>query len=141
MPLQRTQIQNHSDKCLDWPPGAKTTMLTNAAHLKGFVIRATDGELGIVDQIYFDDETWAIRYLIVETGGWLSGRRGLISPISIVHTDLQGKRVDVALTKQQRLRIAPTSTRENRSRASTRPNTSGISATRFIGVVPVCGAR
>src|ERR1019366_2252721 len=92
MPLQRTQIQNHSDKCLDWPPGAKTTMLTNTAHLKGFVIRATDSELGIVDQIYFDDETWAIRYLIVETGGWLSGRRVLISPISVVHTDLQGKR-------------------------------------------------
>ena len=101
MPLQRTQIQNHSDKCLDWPPGAKTTMLTNTAHLKGFVIRATDGELGIVDQIYFDDETWAIRYLIVETGGWLSGRRVLISPISVVYTDLQGKRVDVSLTKQQ----------------------------------------
>jgi PRC-barrel domain len=101
MPLQRTQIENYSDICLDWPWGAKTTMLTNTAHLKGFVIRATDGELGIVDQIYFDDETWAIRYLIVETGGWLSGRRVLISPISVVHTDLQGKRVDVALTKQQ----------------------------------------
>jgi hypothetical protein len=39
-------------------------MLTNATHLKGLVIRATDGELGTVDQFYFDDETWAIRYLI-----------------------------------------------------------------------------
>ena len=34
-------------------------MLTNK-HLKDFGIRATDGELGIVEQLYFDDETWAI---------------------------------------------------------------------------------
>jgi hypothetical protein len=76
-------------------------MLTNATHLKGLVIRATDGELGTVDQFYFDDETWAIRYLTVETGGWLGGRRVLISPFSVVHTDWQAKRLDVALTKKQ----------------------------------------
>ena len=76
-------------------------MLTNTAHLKGFAIRATDGELGTVDQFYFDDETWAIRYLMVDTGGWLGGRRVLISPISVVHTDWQAKRLDVALTKKQ----------------------------------------
>jgi hypothetical protein len=40
-------------------------MLTNTKQLKGFVIRATDGELGTIDQLYFDDETWAIRYLTV----------------------------------------------------------------------------
>jgi len=62
-------------------------MLSNATHLKGLVIRATDGELGTVDQFYFDDETWAIRYLTVETGGWLGGRLVLISPFSVVHTD------------------------------------------------------
>jgi len=76
-------------------------MLTNAMHLKGVVIRATDGEIGTVDQLYFDDETWAIRYLVVETGGWLGGRRVLISPISVVHTDWQAKRLDVALTKKR----------------------------------------
>ena len=76
-------------------------MLTNAKHLKGLVIRATDGDLGTVDQFYFDDETWAIRYLTVETGGWLGGRQVLISPISVVHIDWQAKRLDVALTKKQ----------------------------------------
>ena len=35
-------------------------MLMNAAQLEGFVIRATDGEIGTVDEFYFDDETWAI---------------------------------------------------------------------------------
>ena len=43
-------------------------MLKNANHFKGLVIRATDGEIGTVDQLYFDDETWAIRYLMIETG-------------------------------------------------------------------------
>jgi hypothetical protein len=76
-------------------------MLKNANHLKGLVIRATDGEIGTVDQLYFDDETWAIRYLMIETGGWLGGRRVLISPISVVHTDWQAKRLDVALTKKR----------------------------------------
>ena len=76
-------------------------MLTNVTFLKGLVIQATDGELGTVDQFYFDDETWAIRYLTVETGGWLGGRQVLISPFSILHTDWPAKRLDVALTKKQ----------------------------------------
>ena len=63
-------------------------MLRNVTQLEGFVIHATDGELGTVYQLYFDDETWAIRYLTVELG-WLGGRRVLISPISVIHVDWQ----------------------------------------------------
>ena len=81
--------------------GGQRLMLTNAAHLNGLVIRATDGELGTVNQLYFDDETWAVRYLTVETGGWLGGRQVLISPISVVRIDWPEKRLDVALTKAQ----------------------------------------
>jgi hypothetical protein len=76
-------------------------MLTNAAFLKDLAVHATDGELGTVDQFYFDDETWAIRYLTVETGGWLGGRQVLISPMSVLHTDWPAKRLDVSLTKKQ----------------------------------------
>jgi hypothetical protein len=76
-------------------------VLTNSTQLKGLVIRATDGELGTVDQLYFDDETWAIRYLTVETGGWIGGRQVLISPFSVVNTDWEARRLDVALTKKQ----------------------------------------
>jgi hypothetical protein len=75
-------------------------MLRNSTQLQGFTVRATDGELGTVDQLYFDDETWAIRYLTVETS-WLGGRRVLISPISVIQADWQAKRLDVALTKKQ----------------------------------------
>ena len=76
-------------------------MLTNSTTIKGFVIRAADGELGSVDQFYFDDQTWSIRYITVVTGGWLDGRKVLISPFSLVHTDWQAKRLDVSLTKEQ----------------------------------------
>jgi hypothetical protein len=75
-------------------------MLTNK-RLKDFAIRATDGELGSVAELYFDDETWAVRYLVVDTGGWLGGRQALISPFSIIRTDWEAVRLDVALTKRQ----------------------------------------
>jgi hypothetical protein len=76
-------------------------MLTNAKHLKGLAIKALDGELGTVDDVYFDDETWAVRYLTVETGGWLGGREVLISPYAILGTDWAAQQVEVALTKKQ----------------------------------------
>src|SRR5450631_4316710 len=76
-------------------------MLTNSSHLKNFAIRATDGELGTVTDFYFDDETWGIRYLVVDTGGWLGGREVLISPISVIRTDWQARQLDVSLTKKQ----------------------------------------
>ena len=76
-------------------------MLTTATHFKGLAIQAADGELGSVDELYFDDETWVIRYLTVDTGGWLGGRQVLISPISVIRTDWQARRLDVALTKKQ----------------------------------------
>jgi hypothetical protein len=76
-------------------------MLTKTSLLKGFVIRATDGELGTVEQFLFDDDTWCVRYLTIETGGWLGGRKVLISPISVIHTDWEAGRLDVALTREQ----------------------------------------
>jgi hypothetical protein len=75
-------------------------MITNK-NLRDFAIRATDGELGTVDDLYFDDKNWGIRYLVIDTGGWLGGRRVLISPMSVAHTDWEAKQLDVTLTKSQ----------------------------------------
>lgn len=69
--------------------------------LIGFTIGATDGEIGKVDEFYFDDETWTIRYLIVKTGGWLSGRRVLISPGALKEPDWENESFPVNLTKEQ----------------------------------------
>ncbi len=76
-------------------------MLASVTDLQGFTLRAMDGEIGKVDRFYFDDETWAIRYLVVNTGSWLAGRLVLISPFAVGQTDWESKQLEVALTKKQ----------------------------------------
>ena len=50
-------------------------MLGGINKLHGYVIRATDGEIGKVDEFYFDDASWRVRYLVADTGNWLTGRK------------------------------------------------------------------
>ena len=76
-------------------------MLLSINDLHGYPIHATDGEIGTVDEFYFDTETWTIRYLVVDTGNWLPGRRVLISPISISGIDQTTKTFSARLTKEQ----------------------------------------
>ena len=75
-------------------------MLSTVSHLKGTGIAATDGDIGSVDDLYFDDLTWTIRYLVVDTGIWLPGRQVLISPRSVRSTP-NTDRIPVALTMEQ----------------------------------------
>src|SRR5262249_61823520 len=75
-------------------------MLRAASHLKGTSIAATDGEIGSVQDLYFDDLTWTIRYLVVDTGTWLPGRQVLISPRS-VRSITGDEKIPVALSKEQ----------------------------------------
>jgi hypothetical protein len=67
----------------------------------GFEIRASDGDLGQVDEFYFDDANWIIRYMIVETGDWLSGRKVLISPVAFGKLDPESRMIAVNLTSAQ----------------------------------------
>ena len=75
-------------------------MLRMASHLKGTSIAATDGAIGSVQDLYFDDHSWTIRYLVVDTGTWLPGRQVLISPRSIMAVTDEAK-IPVSLTKSQ----------------------------------------
>ncbi|MBS1717184.1 MAG: PRC-barrel domain-containing protein [Armatimonadetes bacterium] len=56
-----------------WDPHLRST---NA--VEGYAIEATDGELGNIVDFIVDDETWTIRYLVVDTGSWWPGRKVLI---------------------------------------------------------------
>ena len=76
-------------------------MIRGAGDLKGFTIRASNGEIGTINDVYFDDERWVIRYLVVDTGEWLPGRKVLISPISVGGTEWESRHVNVSLTRQQ----------------------------------------
>jgi hypothetical protein len=67
----------------------------------GFTIRAMDGDLGKVSEFYFDDATWTIRYLVAETGTWLSNRKVLISSVALGKPDWQSRTFSVNLTCDQ----------------------------------------
>lgn len=76
-------------------------MLRSAKDLEGYAIGATDGAVGHVDDLLFDDERWTVRYLVVSTGTWLKDRRVLISPMSVGLADRAGKLLPVAITTAQ----------------------------------------
>lgn len=76
-------------------------MRHNLSELKGLTLKARDGDIGEAEDFYFDDENWAIRYLVVNTGSWLAGRRALISPISLRRADEPNQRLEVDLNKKQ----------------------------------------
>jgi sporulation protein YlmC with PRC-barrel domain len=76
-------------------------MLRSVQELEGYAVQATDGTIGHVKDFYVDDKTWVVRYLVVETGSWLSSRKVLISPISIGHPDWTERILPVSITKEQ----------------------------------------
>jgi sporulation protein YlmC with PRC-barrel domain len=67
----------------------------------GYGIQATDGDLGKVDDFYFDDETWTIHYMIAETGSWLSERKVLVSLFVLKKPQWETKTFLVNLTTVQ----------------------------------------
>ena len=76
-------------------------MLSIAKTLKGYKVHGLDGEIGRVKEFYFDDRHWTVRYLVAETGNWLTGRQVLISPHALGAV-LQGESaIRVELTKTQ----------------------------------------
>lgn len=76
-------------------------MLRSLKQMKGFYLVASDGDLGTVDDVYFDDDHWTVRYMVVDTGGWLSGRQVLIMPHAVSRVDFEDRSVHVKLSKQQ----------------------------------------
>ncbi len=76
-------------------------MKRSARSMIGFTMGATDGEIGKVKDFYFDDVTWTIRYLIVETGKLLSERKVLISSQAILTPDWEDETFQVNLTMDQ----------------------------------------
>jgi uncharacterized protein YrrD len=78
--------------------------------LTGYVVNASDGEIGKLDQVYFDDRRWVVRYFIVRTGGWLTGRKVLILPGMICGMDEESRTLDVDLTREHVEKCPPADT-------------------------------
>jgi len=73
-------------------------MLRSLKELEGYRVCATDGEVGAVKNFFLDDEFWAVRYLVVEAGGFFEGRQVLVSPISFLKAEWGTSQFHLALT-------------------------------------------
>jgi len=76
-------------------------MLRSIKKIYGDKLGASDGEIGHVKDFYFDDRSWAVRYVVADNGSWLPGRKVLISPYSLGRLDHANKVLRVNLTRGQ----------------------------------------
>jgi hypothetical protein len=76
-------------------------MLIKANALKGYSLKSLDGDIGSASEFYFDDRYWAVRYLVANTGTWLTGNKVLISPYSLDGVNSAEETVFVLLNKKQ----------------------------------------
>ena len=76
-------------------------MLQRVGELELYTMGAKDGDIGKVDDVYFDDQSWTVRHLVVETGGWLTARSVLIPPRAVQQIDPEAHRLVTELTRQQ----------------------------------------
>ncbi len=68
--------------------------------VSGHHLQALDGEIGHVEDFIIDDETWAIRYLVVDTHNWWPGKKVLVSPQWIERVSWDERKVFVNLSRE-----------------------------------------
>jgi uncharacterized protein YrrD len=73
----------------------------NASELTGFDVQASDGSIGSVVDLLFDDESWTVRWLVIDTGNWLSGRQVLLPPACVNRVEPVRRQFEVKLTMKQ----------------------------------------
>jgi hypothetical protein len=76
-------------------------MLISSTTILGAKVQGVDGLLGSVADAFFDEESWLVRYLVIDTGKWLPGREVLLPPPEIEGTDWPGRTILVPQNQQQ----------------------------------------
>ncbi len=90
-----------------WDPHLRSTH-----DVRGHYIQAADGEIGHIEDFIVDDETWAIRYLIVDTRNWWAGKKVLISPHWIERVSWSESKVFVTVLRET-IKQSPTYTEDS----------------------------
>lgn len=75
-------------------------MIRSVLKIKGYDLKATDGEFAKVSDLLFDQNLWITRYLVADTGGWLTGRRVLLPPVVLGQPDWKNGVLPVQLRKE-----------------------------------------
>jgi hypothetical protein len=81
-------------------------MLHKLNELRGYHIRARDGEIGHVDDFLVEEGSLTVRYLVVDTSNWAGGRSVLIAADALERIDSPAKKVYVTLTRDA-IKAAP----------------------------------
>ncbi len=76
-------------------------MLRSVQSIIGYTILATDGDIGSVADLYFDDDSWEIRYTVIETGTWISRHQVLLSPVVFTKAQLKEMKIPTLLSREQ----------------------------------------
>lgn len=76
-------------------------MIWNASKIKGYTVAASDGDIGTVNDLLFDDQSWHIRWLVVDTGTWFTERKVLLPTSALGHANDSTEKFSVKLTRQQ----------------------------------------
>lgn len=76
-------------------------MLWGASSIRGYSVVASDGASGTVDDFIFEDRGWTIKWLVVETGEWFSGRRLFVPVTAFGHPDPETRQFSLNLTLTQ----------------------------------------
>lgn len=76
-------------------------MLWDASAINGYAIEASDGRLGTVSELLFEDVGWVVRWLVVDTGNWLPGRKVLLPLSALGQPDRALRHFPIKLTMQQ----------------------------------------
>jgi hypothetical protein len=76
-------------------------MVHRTTKVTGFHLHAVDGPIGHVDDFLFDEKTWTVQYLVVDTSNWIGGRWVLISPRVVTAVDPVNRQIDVSMTREQ----------------------------------------
>jgi uncharacterized protein YrrD len=76
-------------------------MLRSFKALRGFAIRATDGRIGSVSDVYFDDSNWRVRHCVVDSDRWFGGRYVLVRPRLLSILDSRRRELWVRLAKAE----------------------------------------
>jgi hypothetical protein len=74
--------------------------LRSTQEMGGYNIQAADGEIGHVEDFIIDDETWAIRYLVINTHNWWPGKKVLVSPQWIERVSWSESKVFINLPRE-----------------------------------------
>lgn len=75
-------------------------MIRSLQELNDRPVRGEDEEIGQVDGFYFDDYSWAVRYIVIQTGEWLNQRRVIVSVHSLEQPGDEAQSLKIKLTRQ-----------------------------------------